>query len=228
MSEIHPTAVDAVIKSRKSIRAFKKDPVDPKLIEHILAVASRAPSGSNMQPWNVYVLTGEAIKRVTEAVCKAFDSGKKYEGEYKYSPDKFFEPYLSRRRQMGWSMYGILGIAKGEHEKARLQQRRNYLFFDAPVGLIFTINRGLPSGSFIDYGMFMDNIMLSAKSHGLDTCAQGGWSDYHEILRQVLPIKPEELVLDGMAMGYADKEAAIYKLETEREPVSSFTRFIDK
>ena len=228
MSEIHPTAVDAVIKSRKSIRAFKKDPVDPKLIEHILAVASRAPSGSNMQPWNVYVLTGEAIKRVTEAVCKAFDSGKKYEGEYKYYPDKFFEPYLSRRRQMGWSMYGILGIAKGEHEKARLQQRRNYLFFDAPVGLIFTINRGLPSGSFIDYGMFMDNIMLSAKSHGLDTCAQGGWSDYHEILRQVLPIKPEELVLDGMAMGYADKEAAIYKLETEREPVSSFTRFIDK
>lgn len=228
MSEIHPTAVDAVIKSRKSIRAFKKDPVDPKLIEHILAVASRAPSGSNMQPWNVYILTGEAIKRVTEAVCKAFDSGKKYEGEYKYYPDKFFEPYLSRRRQMGWSMYGILGIAKGEHEKARLQQRRNYLFFDAPVGLIFTINRGLPSGSFIDYGMFMDNIMLSAKSHGLDTCAQGGWSDYHEILRQVLPIKPEELVLDGMAMGYADKEAAIYKLETEREPVSSFTRFIDK
>lgn len=228
MSEIHPTAVDAVIKSRKSIRAFKKDPVDPKLIEHILAVASRAPSGSNMQPWNVYVLTGEAIKRVTEAVCKAFDSGKKYEGEYKYYPDKFFEPYLSRRRQMGWSMYGILGIAKGEHEKARLQQRRNYLFFDAPVGLIFTINRGLPSGSFIEYGMFMDNIMLSAKSHGLDTCAQGGWSDYHEILRQVLPIKPEELVLDGMAMGYADKEAAIYKLETEREPVSSFTRFIDK
>ena len=228
MSEIHPTAVDAVIKSRKSIRAFKKDPVDPKLIEHILAVASRAPSGSNMQPWNVYILTGEAIKRVTEAVCKAFDSGKKYEGEYKYYPDKFFEPYLSRRRQMGWSMYGILGIAKGEHEKARLQQRRNYLFFDAPVGLIFTINRGLPSGSFIEYGMFMDNIMLSAKSHGLDTCAQGGWSDYHEILRQVLPIKPEELVLDGMAMGYADKEAAIYKLETEREPVSSFTRFIDK
>ncbi len=228
MSEIHPTAVDAVIKSRKSIRAFKKDPVDPKLIEHILAVASRAPSGSNMQPWNVYVLTGEAIKRVTEAVCKAFDSGKKYEGEYKYYPDKFFEPYLSRRRQMGWSMYGILGIAKGEHEKARLQQRRNYLFFDAPVGLIFTINRGLPSGSFIEYGMFMDNIMLSAKSHGLDTCAQGGWSDYHEILRQVLPIKPEELVLDGMAMGYADKEATIYKLETEREPVSSFSRFIDK
>ena len=228
MSEIQPTAVDAVIKSRKSIRAFKKDPVDPKLIEHILAVASRAPSGSNMQPWNVYVLTGEAIERVTEAVCKAFDSGKKYEGEYKYYPDKFFEPYLSRRRQMGWSMYGILGIAKGEHEKARLQQRRNYLFFDAPVGLIFTINRGLPSGCFIEYGMFMDNIMLSAKSHGLDTCAQGGWSDYHEILRQVLPIKPEELVLDGMAMGYADKEAAIYKLETEREPVSSFTRFIDK
>lgn len=228
MSEIHPTAVDAVIKSRKSIRAFKKDPVDPKLIEHILAIASRAPSGSNMQPWNVYVLTGEAIKHVTEAVCKAFDSGKQYKGEYKYYPDKFFEPYLSRRRQMGWSMYGILGIAKGEHEKARLQQRRNYLFFDAPVGLIFTINRGLPSGCFIEYGMFMDNIMLSAKSHGLDTCAQGGWSNYHEILRQVLPIKPEELVLDGMAMGYADKEAAIYKLETEREPVSSFTRFIDK
>lgn len=228
MSDEKPTAVDAVIKSRKSVRAFKNDPVDPELIEHILDVARRAPSGSNMQPWTVYVLTGAALKRVTEATCQAFDSGKKYEGEYKYYPDTFFEPYLSRRRQLGWSMYGILGIGRGEHEKARLQQRRNYLFFDAPAGLIFTMNRGLPSGCFIEYGMFMDNIMLSAKSHGLDTCAQGGWSDYHEILRQVLPIKPEEIVLDGMALGYADTEAVIYKMETDRVPVSSFTQFIDK
>lgn len=89
MSDDMQTAVDAVIKSRKSIRAFKKDPVDPKLVEHILEVASRAPSGSNMQPWNVYVLTGNALKRVVDATCKAFDSGKKYEGEYKYYPDTF-------------------------------------------------------------------------------------------------------------------------------------------
>ena len=228
MSDDMQSAVDAIIQSRKSIRAFKPDPVDPELIGHILEVASRAPSGSNMQPWNVYVLTGGALKRVVDAACKAFDSGKKYEGEYKYYPDTFFEPYLSRRRQMGWSMYGILGIEKGEHEKARLQQKRNDMFFDAPVGLIFTMNRGLPFGCFIEYGMFMDNIMLSAKSHGLDTCPQGGWSDYHEVLREVLPIKPEELVVDGMALGYADTEATIYKLETEREPVSSFTQFIDK
>ena len=224
------TPTDSVITNRKSIRAYKNDPVDPRLVEHILTVASRAPSGTNMQPWNVYVLTGEALKRVTDAVCQAFDTAEPgtCQSEYKYYPDRFFEPYLSRRRKLGWDMYGILGIGKGEKEKTRLQQRRNYLYFDAPVGFIFTMNRQLPSGCFVDYGTFLENIMLSAKSHGLDTCLQAGWSDYHEVLRKVLPIKAEEMVVAGMAMGYADTEAAIYKLQTEREPVSSFAQFLDK
>lgn len=224
------TTVDSVITSRKSIRAYKKDPIDPRLLEHILKVASRAPSGTNMQPWNVYVLTGDALKRVTDAVCQAFDTAEPgtYESEYKYYPEPFFEPYLSRRRKLGWDMYGILGIGKGEREKTRLQQRRNYQYFDAPVGLIFTMHRQLPLGCFVDYGTFLDNIMLSAKSHGLDTCLQAGWSDYHEVIRKVLPMKPEELLVAGMAIGYADKEAVIYGLQTEREPVSSFTQFLDK
>lgn len=224
------TPVDSIIASRNSVRAYKKDSVDPKLLEHILTFAARAPSGTNMQPWNVYVLTGEAKKRVTDAVCHAFDTAEpgKYESEYKYYPEPFFEPYLSRRRKLGLDMYSILGIGKGEKEKTRLQQRRNYEYFDAPVGLLFTIHRNMPSGSFVDYGTFLENIMLSAKSHGLDTCVQAGWSDYHEVIRKVTPIKPEELLLAGMAMGYADTEAAIYGLKTEREPVSSFAQFLDK
>ena len=230
MSNVRSSSVDAVITGRKSVRAFRNDPVDPELVNHILEVASRAPSGSNMQPWNVYVLTGDALTRVTEAVCHAYDSAEPgtYRSEYRYYPEPFFEPYLARRRKMGIDMYGILGIGKGEKEKTISQQRRNYRYFDAPVGLIFTLHRDLPPGSLLEYGMFIDNIMLSARSHGLDTCPQGGWSDYHEVLRQQLPIRPEEMLIGGMAIGYADKEAAIYRLETEREPVSSFARFFDR
>lgn len=230
MSNIKLTAVDTVIKSRKATRAFKKDPVDLQLVSHILEVASRAPSGSNMQPWNVYVLTGDALKKMTDAVCHVYDSTEPgtYKSEYQYYPERFFEPYLARRRKMGIDMYGILGIGKGEKEKTIRQQRRNYQYFDAPVGLIFTMHRELPLGCLIEYGMFIDNIMLSAKSHGLDTCPQGGWSDYHDIIRTVLPVKPEEMILGGMAIGYADKNAPVYNLETEREPVSGFARFFDK
>ena len=230
MSNIAPTPVDTVIMDRKSVRAFKKDPVDPELVNHILRVASRAPSGSNMQPWNVCVLTGNALKRMTDAVCHANDTAEPgmYRSEYQYYPEPFFEPYLARRRKMGIDMYGILGIGKGEKEKTVSQQRRNYRYFDAPVGLLFTLHRDLPLGCLIEYGTFIDNIMLSAKSHGLDTCPQGGWSDYHEVIRKELPIKPEEMVIGGMAIGYADTDAAIYGLETVREPVSGFARFFDK
>ena len=229
MSKIEQSMVDAVIASRKSVRAYKKDPVPAELLEHVLDMASRAPSATNMQPWRVYVLTGEALKRLTDAVCAAFDNEpEKHKPEYSYYADPPFEPYLSRRRKVGEAMYSLIGIAREDKVKRHRQQRQNFEFFGAPAGFIFTIDRRLPCVNFIDYGAFFENLMLSAKSHGLDTCLQAFWSDYHLIIREQLSIPPEEMVLAGMAIGYADPEAPVNRLVTDREPVSVFATFLDK
>ena len=229
MSKIEQSMVDAVIASRKSVRAYKKDPVPAELLEHVLDMASRAPSATNMQPWRVYVLTGEALKRLTDAVCAAFDNEpEKHKPEYSYYADPPFEPYLSRRRKVGEAMYSLIGIAREDKVKRHRQQRQNFEFFGAPAGFIFTIDRRLPCVNFIDYGAFFENLMLSAKSHGLDTCLQAFWSDYHLIIREQLSIHPEEMVLAGMAIGYADPEAPVNRLVTDREPVSVFATFLDK
>ena len=229
MSKIEQSTVDAVIASRKSVRAYKKDPVPAELLEHVLDMASRAPSATNMQPWRGYVLTGGALKRLTDAVCTAFDNEpEKHKPEYTYYPDPPFEPYLSRRRKVGEAMYSLIGIAREDKVKRHRQQRQNFEFFGAPAGFIFTIDRRLPCVNFIDYGAFFENLMLSAKSHGLDTCLQAFWSDYHLIIREQLSIPPEEMVLAGMAIGYADPEAPVNRLVTDREPVSVFATFLDK
>ena len=229
MTAIDLSAVDTVITSRKSVRAYKKDAVSPELLRHLLEMAMHAPSTTNTQPWKVYVLTGAALKRLTDAVCAAFDTeAEKHRSEYAYYPDKPLEPYLSRRRKLGHDMYRLLGIAREDREKRLEQHRKNLEFFGAPAGLIFTLHRELPPANFIDYGAFLQNIMLSAKSHGLDTCIQAYWSDYHRVIRDVLGLAPEEMVLAGMAVGYADTEAVINRLVSEREPVDAFATFMDR
>lgn len=229
MSEIEKTAADLLIESRSSIRAFTEKPVSPELIAHILDTAKRAPSASNMQPWKVYVVTGKALKKLTDSVCHAFDNESgEHEPEYRYFPERHFEPYLSRRRKVGYDMYHLVGIPKGDKARMHAQHRRNYEFFGAPVGMIFTMHRELPFGNFIDYGAFLENLMLSAKSHGLDTCLQTGWSDFHKIIRENLSIPSEEMVVGGMSVGYADMDAPINHLKSEREPLSVFTTFLDE
>lgn len=229
MSHIEKTAADLVIESRTSIRAYTEKPVSPELIAHILETAKRAPSASNMQPWKVYVVTGKALKKLTDAVCHAFDNeSSEHKSEYPYFPERHFEPYLSRRRKVGYDMYHLVGIPKGDRAKMHDQHRKNYEFFGAPVGMIFTMHRDLPVGNFIDYGAFFENLMLSAKSHGLDTCLQAGWSDFHKIIREKLSIPPEEMVIGGMSVGYADMNAPINHLTTEREPLAVYATFLDE
>ena len=229
MTAIDLSTVDTVITSRKSVRAYKKDAVSPELLHHLLEMAMHAPSTTNTQPWKVYVLTGAALKRLTGAVCAAFDTeAEKHRSEYAYYPDKPLEPYLSRRRKLGHDMYRLLGIAREDRERRLEQHRKNLEFFGAPAGLIFTLHRDLPPANFIDYGAFFQNIMLSAKSHSLDTCIQAYWSDYHRVIRDVLGLPPEEMVLAGMAVGYADTDAQINRLVSEREPVDSFATFMDR
>jgi nitroreductase len=218
--------VDDAIASRRSIRRFLSTPVPAATVEAILDVAARAPSGTNMQPWQGYVLAGAAKDAVIAAVQAVFDAEEAgHAQEVQYYPDSFFEPYLSRRRAVGFGLYGKLGIARGEAAKMKAQHRRNFQFFDAPVGLIFTIDRRLATGSWLDYGMFLQNVMTAARGRGLDTCAQAAWTHYHRAIRPVLGLADEETVVCGMALGYADPDAVENTLVTVRAPARSFMRF---
>jgi nitroreductase len=218
--------VDEAIATRRSIRRYLDTPVPSETVEAILDVAARAPSGTNMQPWRGYALAGAAKDTLVAAVQAAFDArDPEHRQEVPYYPDAFFEPYLSRRRAVGWELYGLLGIAKGEAQKMQAQHRRNFQFFDAPVGLIFTIDRRLATGSWLDYGMFLENVMIAARGRGLDTCAQAAWTHFHRAIRPVLGLAEEEIVICGMALGYADPEAPENTLVTTRDPVRSFIRF---
>jgi nitroreductase len=219
-------AVDAAIASRRSIRRFLPTPVPAATVEAILNVAARAPSGTNMQPWRGYAVAGAARQAVCDAVQAAFDApDAPHTQEVPYYPDAFFEPYLSRRREVGWALYGLLDIARGQTAKMRAQHRRNFQFFDAPVGMIFTIDRRLATGSWLDYGMFLENIMTAARGRGLDTCAQAAWANYHRAIRPVLGLADEEIVICGLALGHADPEAPENTLITTRVPARDFMRF---
>jgi nitroreductase len=226
LSDPEPALVDQAITARRSIRRFLPTPIARETVAAILDVAARAPSGTNMQPWRGYVLTGEPRDRLCAAVQAVFDSGEPgHRHEVQYYPDEFFEPYLSRRRTIGWDLYGRLGIARGETAKMKAQHRRNFQFFDAPVGLIFTIDRRLATGSWLDYGMFLGNVMVAARARGLDTCAQAAWTHYHRVIRRVLGLADEEVVVCGMALGYADPDAPENALHAERVSSAQFMDF---
>ncbi|MBR0672332.1 nitroreductase [Neoroseomonas soli] len=217
--------VAAAITSRHSIRAYLPVPVPRETVERLLDIAARAPSGTNMQPWRAYALAGEALKRLSAALVAEHMAGRPGEAEYRYYPAQFFEPYLARRRKVGWDLYGRLGIAKGETEKMKRQHARNFDFFGAPAGLVFTIDRRLEIGSWLDYGMFLENFMVAARGMGLDTCPMAAFAPHHGTIRAHLPITPEEVVVCGMALGHADPEAPENGLVTERVPAREFCDF---
>ena len=218
--------VDAAITSRRSIRAFLPTPVPRATVEQILDVAARAPSGTNMQPWRVHALAGEALRAFSDKVEGAFlAGGHGQEREYKYYPDEFFEPYLSRRRQVGFAMYELLDIKRGENEKMKLQHARNFRFFDAPVGLICTIDKRLNVGSWLDYGFFLANICAAARARGLDTIPQAAFASLPDTIRAALGLPEQEAIVCGMAIGYADPDAPVNGLHVSRAPAAEFTRF---
>ena len=198
-------------------------------IEAILDVARRAPSGSNTQPWKVYVLMGESKARLSESVLAAYDHPEVdtlHREEYPYYPRTWVDPYQSRRRKVGWDLYGLLGIGRADKERMHAQHARNFRFFDAPVGIIFTIDRVMEQGSWLDYGMFLEAVMVAARARGIDTCPQAAFTQFHRIIREHLGLPDEEMVVCGMSMGYANPTAIENTLVTERAPVSHFTRFL--
>ena len=226
--------VNDAIDSRLSARAFTQQAVSREILTDILQLASRAPSGTNTQPWKVYVLQGNSRNTLVDKVCSAHDAiranpalAADYHEEYDYYPEKWVSPYIDRRRENGWGLYGLLGIGKGDKDKMHLQHQRNYRFFDAPVGLMFTLDRVMGRGSLLDYGMFLQNIMLAARGHGLHTCSQAAWNGFSKLILAHIGAADNEMLVCGMALGYADAGDIVNTFRTPRVPVADFTHWLD-
>ena len=243
---------DQLLAARHSVRAFLPQSVPRAVVADILQIAARAPSGSNIQPWKVYVLVGEALRQVSLEVIRCHDQSLEHpapsggpsssvssstsqstppplSAPYPYYPSVWVEPYLQRRRDNGWGLYDKLGILRGEKEKMHRQHQANFSFFGAPVGLMFTLSRALERGSMLDLGMFMQNIMLAAKARGLDTCPQAAWLPFASVVMPLIGAKEEEeMLMCGMCLGYADRQASVNDFLTPREPVENFTQWLSE
>jgi nitroreductase len=230
MTDINQAAPDVFVaaRTRRSVRAYKPDLVPPQLLRDIVELGRHAPSGSNIQPWRVHVLTGATLTRVGTAIQWAFLSDEPgHKRDYDYYTDPVFEPYLKRRRECGWGLYGTLGIGRGDHEKSKAYRASNYTFFGAPAGLVFTIERKLEKGSWLDYGMFLQTLMLAARARGLHTCAEASIASYPDVVRRELNLSKDWVVICGMAMGYADGADVVNTFQPSRIELDEYATFLD-
>jgi len=226
--------IELAIESRQSMRKFSQTPVPRATIARVLEVASRAPSGTNTQPWKTYVLQGVSRDALVEKVCTVHEAiranpelASEYREAYDYYPEKWVSPYIDRRRENGWGLYGLLGIGKADKDKMHAQQQQNFRFFDAPVGLMFTLDTIMGRGSLVDYGMFLQNIMLAARGQGLHTCPQAAWNGFAKIILPHIGAGPDEMLVCGMSLGYADEAALVNTFRTPRVPASAFTTWLE-
>lgn len=215
------SAIDAVT-GRRSVRRFTSTPVPEDTVRAILAASARAPSGTNSQPWAVHVATGETRARLVTETIAAAKAGEGKD-DYEYVPKPWWEPYISRRRKVGFDLYALYGIKKEDMAARTAAALRNFEFFGAPVGLFFFMDRRLKLGSWLDCGMFMENVMIVARAHDLETCPQQAWCSYAHVVRRVLGLSEDMVLLSGMSLGYEDTAAPENRLVTEREPVDGFT-----
>ena len=227
-------SVDAAMLSRYSNRAFTAQPVERALLQNLLQVAGRAPSGTNTQPWNVYVLQGAKKDALVSQVVAAHNAmaadpslAAQYAEEYDYYPTKWVSPYIDRRRECGFGLYGVLGLGKGDKAGMHAQHQQNYRFFGAPVGLMFTMDKVMGRGSLLDYGMFLQNIMLAARARGLHTCPQAAWNGFSKIILPHIGAAENEMLVCGMALGYADEGALVNTFATTRVDAADFTTWLE-
>jgi nitroreductase len=229
-----PFSVDAAMLSRFSNRAFKPAPVKRELLQNLLQVAARAPSGTNTQPWKVYVLQGAKKDALIDKVVAAHNAiaadpslAAQHKEEYDYYPEKWVSPYIDRRRECGFGLYGVLGLGKGDKAGMHAQHQRNFRFFDAPVGLMFTMDKVMGRGSLVDYGMFLQNIMLAARARGLHTCPQAAWNGFSKIILPHIGAADQEMLVCGMSLGYADESALVNTFATTRVDAQDFTTWLE-
>ena len=220
------TVVDQTIVSRRSVRQFLATKIPLTTVMEILDVASRSPSGHNTQAWNVHVAVEKSLRKLTGTLLAHFDDPDvltKHQPEFDSYPSEWISPYIDRRRQVGKDMYTLLGIERGNVSGMREQLAKNYAFFGAPVGLIFTLPRIMIPGSVLDLGMFLQSVMLAARARGISTCPQAAFAPFHRLIAEELSLDDQQVVICGMSMGIADTSAAVNQVVTNREASSSFT-----
>ena len=215
------TSVIETVTGRRSVRSFLSDRVSDETVAAILAAASRAASGTNIQPWLIHVVTGATRDRLSQAVLAAAEAGE-HSPEYRYEPEQLWEPYLSRRRKIGYDLYAKYGIERTDYPARKAAMLRNFTFFGAPVGLFFTMERAMALGAWLDCGMFIQNVMIVARAHGLETCPQQAWTTYGDVIHRELAIPQDHLVLSGMALGRADDSAPQNSLVSTRASPDEF------
>ncbi len=221
--------VSEAVTSRRSMRVFKPDPVAKADIEWIIETANRSASNGNLQPWKLYVTTGAARKRLSAAILKAMDEGDNGPGaEYHVYPQEFTPVYDARRKLVGKQLYTLLGVPRGDAAGMLKQFRKNYEFFDAPVGMILCVEKRMGNGQWIDCGIFLDQLMLLAREKGLHTCPQAAFSRYQHVVRRELKIPDDQTVICGLALGYADPDVAPNSLVTDRAPIADFTTWFSE
>lgn len=229
--EDNPTAcpldVITAMRDRISVRAFLPKKVSKEIISDVLTAARWAPSGVNTQPWQVVVLNAGQREQIAKEIIAHRENQTPENPDYHYYPQEWFEPYKSRRKACGMALYGALNIQIEEKEKRKAQWYRNYSFFDAPVALIFHLHSHLEKGSWMDMGMFLQNVMLAARFYGLETCPQAALAEYPDIIRKHLALAPERHIVCGMAMGYADWSHPVNQYRTARAALSDFVIWND-
>ena len=217
--------VNDALKNRKSTRAFTNQSIDEALIRKILTAAAHAPSGVNSQPWEVAVLSGAKKHSLQEKMESTVRDGQKGKMDYSYYPNEWKSPFKDRRKECGLLMYKTLGIGREDRERQMDQWAANYRAFDAPVMMLFMMDKVMEAGSFMDFGMFLQSVMLSAVAEGLATCPQAALGEYPEIVRAELGYSDDMMVMCGMALGYEDDSALVNSYRTSREDIDTFTQF---
>jgi nitroreductase len=218
--------VREAVLGRSSVRAFLDRPVERKLLEELLEVARRAPSGGNLQPWRFYVLTGTPLEKLKACVADRMDSGEGAdEPEYAVYPPKLWSPYRERRYRNGEQLYAALEIPREKRDARLTQFARNFEFFGAPVGLFCYIDRQMGSPQWSDLGMYLQSLMLLLHGEGLATCPQEAWSSYHRLVGEILEPPAELMLFCGMAIGYPEPEHKVNNWRSERAPLAEIADF---
>lgn len=215
--------VSEALKSRITCRAFLDKPVPEATVRQILEEAKYAPSGGNLQPWHVYVLTGKKLEEFLGIIAEKQKDNPFGEGtEYDIYPKGLTEPYKSRRFKCGEDMYATIGVSREDKAGRLMQFARNFRFFDAPVAMFFAIDRQMGLGQWSDLGMFIQSVMLAAREHGLHTAAQEAWAIWYKTVSEFVQMPGELMLFCGLGLGYMDESAPINQLRTDRAPLEEF------
>jgi nitroreductase len=220
--------VSQAVLSRHSCRSFGARPVTPQTVRQLIEAARYAPSGGNLQPWIVHVLSGDSLARFRRFMAPKIETAPLGgDSEYHVYPAHLREPYRTRRFKVGEDLYGHIGVTR-ENKAARIRQfARNFDFFGAPVGMFFLLDRSMGPPQWSDLGMFIQTLMLLAREQGLETCPQEAWTSWHKEVTGFLDAGPELMLFCGLALGYGDYAAPINQLRSERVALAEFAYFHD-